>query len=242
MAKLIGKTALITGASRGLGRGIALALAREGAATAVAARSAGELEELARTIKDLGAKSIPFVADVSRADEVRSVVSGTIAELGGIDILVNNAGVGKYSPLTEQSVEDYDWMMNTNMRSTFLFSHAVLPHMQQRRSGQIITISSVAGLKGMPNEAIYCATKFAQVGFMQALDYEARPFGIKVTTICPGGIDTHFAIGTGRTSGDPVLREFLDAETVADAVVFAATQPEKSRIIEMVMRPMREPQ
>ena len=139
------------------------------------------------------------------------------------------------------SAADYDWMMNSNMRSSFLCTAAFLPGMLGRGTGQVCFIGSVAGLKGLPNEAVYCATKFAQIGFAQALDYETRERGVKVSVVAPGGVGTEFAIGTGRPEGDPMLDGMLDAGDVAQAVVFALTQPEKSRTFLIGLRPMSEP-
>jgi 3-oxoacyl-[acyl-carrier protein] reductase len=131
-------------------------------------------------------------------------------------------------------------MMNTNVRSTFMCTHAFLPQMLERGSGSIITVSSQAGLHGYAGEAIYCATKFAQIGFSEALDKEVREKGIKVSVIAPGGVGTTFAFGTGRYEGMPALEQMLDAEDVADAVVFAAKQSPNSRILVLGMRPMSE--
>jgi 3-oxoacyl-[acyl-carrier protein] reductase len=131
-------------------------------------------------------------------------------------------------------------MMNTNVRSTFLFTHAFLPAMVEQKSGAVIIVSSQAGLHGYAGEAVYCATKFAQVGFAEAIDKEYRDSNIKVSVIAPGGVNTHFAFGTGRTPGEPYIADMLEAESVADAVVFAAKQDPKSRILIVGMRPMSE--
>jgi 3-oxoacyl-[acyl-carrier protein] reductase len=113
--------------------------------------------------------------------------------------------------------------------------------MLERREGWIVFVASVAGLKGLPNESVYCATKFAQIGFAQSLDYETREQGVKVSVVAPGGVHTHFAIGTGRTAGDPSLDKMMDAQDVAEAVLFAIVQPEKVRVFLIGLRPMSEP-
>lgn len=235
------QVAVITGASRGIGRAAAVALAKEGVHVVVTARNAEQLADLVAECEALGVRALAVPADVTQDDDVARLKQAALDDFGQVDILVNNAGVGKYGPLTSLSAEDYDWMMDTNMRSTFLCTHAFLPGMLERRSGSIITVASVAGLKGLPNETIYCATKFAQIGFCQALDYETREQGVKVSVIAPGGVATTFAFGTGREPGMPALDGMLDAEDVADAVVFAAKQPEKSRVFLIGMRPMNEP-
>jgi 3-oxoacyl-[acyl-carrier protein] reductase len=238
---LEGKTAVITGASRGIGEATAFTLARAGANVVLAARSEAELLAVARQIEGAGGAALPVVADVSDADDVAHLKRAALDRFGKVDILVNNAGVGKYGPLSSLTVEDYDWMMDTNMRSSFLCTHAFLPEMLERESGWIVFVASVAGLKGLPNESVYCASKFAQVGFAQAIDYETREKGVKVSVVAPGGVHTHFALGTGRTAGDPHLEQMMDAESIADAVLFALTQPAKARVFLIGMRPMSEP-
>lgn len=239
---LDGQVALVTGASRGIGRAVAVRLAREGArAVALFARTETDLRAVAAEVEAAGSRALVLPGDGRREADVARAVETTLSSLGRLDILVLNAGVGKYGPLESFTAEDYDWIMETNMRSTFLFARHAVPHLKARGSGHIVVVASVAGKKGLPNEAVYCASKHAQVGFAQALDYELRPHGVKVTTVAPGGVNTHFAFGTGRTPGDPKLQEFLEPEDVAEAVLFALAQPPKSRIIEIVMRPMTEP-
>ena len=159
---------------------------------------------------------------------------------GKIDILINNTGMGIYKNLVDTSLEDYDQMMNTNMRSTFLFTRHVVPQMLLQKQGTVLMISSMAGLYGFAGEAVYCSTKFAQVGFAQALDRELRTSGIKVGVICPGGVKTEFALGTGRTEEGVAASGMLEASDVADAVLLACTQAPGSRIIEIQMRTMQE--
>ena len=239
---LDGQVALVTGASRGIGRAVAVRLARSGArGVALFARTEADLRAVAAEIESAGSRAVVIPGDARREEDVARAVATTVSELGRLDVLVINAGVGKYGPLETFSAADYDWIMETNMRSTFLFTRHAVPHLKAQRSGHVVVIASVAGKKGLPHEAVYCASKHAQVGFAQALDHELRPHGVKVSVIAPGGVDTHFAFGTGRTPGDPRLRELLDADDVAAAVLFAVGQPPKSRILEIVMRPMAEP-
>ncbi len=237
---LKGKAAVITGASRGIGRASAVALAKEGVHIIATARTALELKSLVNECEKLGVKAIAIPADVTKEADVKRLKADALKAFPQIDILVNNVGVAKYSSLMGLTIEDYDWMMNTNMRSTFLCTHAFLPEMLARKSGSIIIISSQAGLYGYPGETVYCATKFAQVGFAQALDAEVREHNIKVSVIAPGSVRTTFAFGTGRTEGQPDLETMLEAQDVADAVVFAAVQPIKSRAVLVGMRPMNE--
>ena len=238
---LRGKVAVVTGASRGIGEATALTLAQAGADVVVTARTGDELAALAGRLERMDVAALPVAADLTREEDVERLRAAALERFGRVDILVNNAGVGKYGPLASLSAADYDWMMNTNMRSSFLCTAAFLPGMLERRHGWVVFVSSVAGLKGLPNESVYCATKFAQMGFAQALDYETREQGVKVSVVAPGGVGTHFAFGTGRTPGDPSLEAMMDAKDVAEAVLFAVTQPPKVRVFLIGMRPMAEP-
>ena len=235
------KVAMVTGASRGIGEATALTLAQAGADVIVTARNGDELTALAERLERMGVAALPVAADLTLEEDVDRLRDAALARFGRVDILINNAGVGKYGPLASLSAADYDWMMNTNMRSSFLCTSAFLPGMLARRQGWVVFVSSVAGLKGLPNESVYCATKFAQMGFAQALDYETREQGVKVSVVAPGGVGTHFAFGTGRTPGDPMLDAMMDAKDVAEAVLFAVTQPPKVRVFLIGMRPMSEP-
>ncbi|CUS02620.2 Short-chain dehydrogenase/reductase SDR [Candidatus Promineifilum breve] len=238
---LKGKVAVVTGASRGIGQAAAVTLAQAGAAVVVTSRTEPELAELAARIERMGGQALAVPADLTQEADVERMKAAALERFGHVDILVNNAGVGKYGPLASLSAADYDWMMNTNMRASFLCTAAFLPGMLERREGWVVFIASVAGLKGLPHETVYCATKFAQVGFAQALDYETREQGVKVSVIAPGGVHTHFAIGTGRTEDDPRFAGMMEAQDVAEAVLFAVTQPEKVRAFLIGLRPMGEP-
>ncbi|MHB1296289.1 MAG: SDR family oxidoreductase [Anaerolineae bacterium] len=241
--RLAGKVAVVTGAGKGIGRASALALAREGAHVVVASRTRADLESLAAEVEalDSGARALVVPADVSKEEDVERLAQEAFAAFGQVDILVNNAGVGKNGGITTLTTADYDWMMNTNMRSSWLCTKAFMPPMLARKDGAIIFVGSVAGMAGLPNELIYCSTKFAQMGFAQALDYEAYPNNVKVSVIAPGGANTHYGFYNGtRTPGDPMLEGFHEPEDVGEAVVFAATQPPKSRVFLVWMRPMNE--
>jgi 3-oxoacyl-[acyl-carrier protein] reductase len=238
--RLENQVALITGASAGIGQATARALAAEGANLVLTARRQDRLERLLAEAKQLGAQGIFVAGDAREEATAREVVSQAKAAFGRIDILINNAGVGNYKNLVDTSADDYDQMMDSNVRSTFLFSRHVVPVMIEQRSGLVLMVSSMAGVYGFPGEAVYCATKFAQVGFAQGLDKELRPFGIKVGTICPGGVKTEFALGKGRTEASVKESLMLEAEDVAQAILFSCTQPAGSRIIQVQMRTMAE--
>jgi NADP-dependent 3-hydroxy acid dehydrogenase YdfG len=238
--RLQDKVAVVTGASAGIGRACARALLGEGARLVLTARRHERLEPLVDEAKRRGSGAVFVVGDAREEETARRTVERAMAEYGRIDILVNNAGVGNYKDLVETSADDYDEMMDSNVRSTFLFSRHVVPVMIRQRSGLVLMISSMAGVYGFAGEATYCATKFAQVGFAQGLDKELRPHGIKVGVICPGGVKTEFAIGKGRTEAGVAESSMLEAEDVAQAVLFTCTQPAGCRIIEIQMRTMAE--
>ncbi|HEV2659661.1 MAG TPA: SDR family oxidoreductase [Ktedonobacteraceae bacterium] len=239
--KLTGQVALITGASSGIGRAIARAFLQEGADLVVVARRSERLEALAEEAQESGRRCAIVVGDVREEETAVRAVQAALQEFGQLNILVNNAGRATYGNLVETGADDYDSMMDTNMRSTFVFTRHVVPVLLAKGKGSIITIASIAGVMGFAGEAVYCATKFAQVGFTQALDRELRPHGIKVGVVCPGGVKTEFAIGTGRTEEGVAASDMLEAEDVAAAALLIATQPERSRIAEIRMRPMIEP-
>ena len=238
--KLNGKVAIITGASAGIGEASAKALAAEGAELVVTARREERLKKLVNELNALGTKSVYVAGDACEEETARKTIQAAIDNFGRIDILLNNAGMGIYKDLVDTSLEEYDTMMDTNMRSGFLFTRYAVPHMIKQGEGTVLMLSSMAGVYGFPGEAVYCATKFAQVGFAQALDKELRTKGIKVGVICPGGVKTEFAIGTGRTEEGVANSNMLEATDVAGAVLLACTQSPGSRIIEIQMRTMAE--
>jgi 3-oxoacyl-[acyl-carrier protein] reductase len=238
--QLAGKVVIITGASAGIGHASVKALAREGAKLVLTARRQQRLEQLVAEAKQLGTDAIFVAGDAREESTARQTAEQAIKSFGQIDILINNAGVGNYKNLVDTSAEEYDDMMNSNVRSSFLFTRHVVPHMIKQRQGLILLVSSMAGVYGFAGEAVYCATKFAQVGFAQGLDKELRPHGIKVGTICPGGVKTEFALGKGRTEKGVAESAMLEADDVAKAILFACTQSSGSRIIQIQMRTMAE--
>lgn len=238
--KLLGKTALITGASAGIGWASALALAGENANLVLTARRGERLAELEALVRAAGGQAVSVVGDAVQEQTALDCVRAATEQFGTLDILINNVGVGNYKKLVDTSAAEYDEMVDTNLRSTFLFSRHAVPVMLDQHSGTILMISSMAGIYGFAGEAVYCATKFAQVGFAQALDKELRPHGIKVGVICPGGVKTEFALGKGRTPESVAKSGMLAAEDVAGAVLLACTQAPGARIIEIQMRTMDE--
>jgi NADP-dependent 3-hydroxy acid dehydrogenase YdfG len=232
---------LITGASAGIGQASALALAQTGANLVLTARRQERLAALKLAVQQAGGQAVSVIGDAREEETARQAVAAATETFGTLDILLNNVGVGNYKDLVETSAAEYDELMDTNVRSTFLFTRHTVPVMINQGSGTILMISSMAGIYGFAGEAVYCATKFAQVGFAQALDKELRSHGIKVGVICPGGVKTEFAPGKGRTEQSVAQSGMLDPEDVAGAVLLACTQSPRSRIIEVQMRTMDEP-
>ena len=238
--RLQGKVALITGASAGIGQACARALGAAGAHLVLTARRGERLDALRQELERDGQRVLHVLGDAREERTAAETVRAATDAFGTVDILVNNTGVGNYKNLVDTSAEDYDEMMDTNVRSTFLFTRHVVPVMLEKKRGTILMISSMAGIYGFAGEAVYCATKFAQVGFAQALDKELRPHGIKVGLICPGGVKTEFALGKGRTEEKVAASDMLESEDVAGAVLLACTQSAQSRIIQIQMRTMAE--
>jgi 3-oxoacyl-[acyl-carrier protein] reductase len=235
---LAGKTVLITGASSGIGWATALAFASKGANVVLTARREERLRELRDKIRESGGTAVFIAGDATDEATAEECVALAESEFGRLDILINNAGAGNYKNLVDTSVDEYDWLMDVNMKSSFLFARQAAPGMIAQKSGEILFISSVAGLQGYAGEAVYCASKFAQIGFAQSLDAELRKHGIKVGTICPGGVKTEFAVGHGRTEEGVKDSHMMEPSEVADTIVFACSQPPNARILQMTVRHM----
>ena len=241
MGKLDGKVAIITGASAGFGMATAKMFAAEGCRLVVTARREERLKALVEECKAAGGDAVYYAGDATDAATAIACVKLAIDTWGQIDILINNAGIGRYTPLLESTMEDYDLVMNTNVRSAFAFTKYTVPEMLKAGKGQIIMISSAAGVYGYPNETIYTASKFALRGMAQALDKEFREKGIKSCAFCPGAGITEFAIGHGRTEEQMASSGMLTADDVANALLFVCTQSERARIMEIRLRAMNEP-
>jgi len=235
------KTVIVTGASAGIGWETALAFAGKGASVVVTARRESRLRELCDLIIARGGKAVYHAGDAAEEATAQQCVALAMKNFARLDILINNAGAGNYKNLIDTSTEEYDDLMDSNMKSSFLFTRHAAPVMMAQKGGEILFISSVAGLQGYAGEAVYCASKFAQIGFAQALDGELRKFGIKVGTICPGGVKTEFAIGKGRTEAGVGGSHMMEPREVAEAILFACSQPANSRILQLTVRHMGEP-
>jgi NADP-dependent 3-hydroxy acid dehydrogenase YdfG len=232
MTSLEGKVALVTGASRGIGAAVARSLAAEGVRLALASRSGDDLgldEAVARP------------CDVRRPDDLEALAAEAVERFGGIDILVANAGVGAYGPFLDLPADQLEEMIDVNVKGTLYAVRATLPHLLKSDAADIVTLASEAGRRGLPLEAVYCASKFAQVGFTRALDHELREHGVRCSNVCPGGVATDFAMGRGRTPDMPALAGMMAPEDVAEVVLFVITRPRNHRVLETAFRPFAEP-
>ncbi|MDX6430855.1 MAG: hypothetical protein QOE54_3221 [Streptosporangiaceae bacterium] len=229
----------ITGASSGIGAATARLLVEAGARVAIQAR---RQERLAQLVDELGSDHVVAVpGDVRDPAQARALVEGAVEKFGRLDSIVVNAGMGAYGGILDATDDELTTMLRTNIDSSVW---AVRAAVQQFRhvgeGGDIVIISSVAGLRGGGNEAVYAATKFAQVGLAGSLDREVRTEGIRVSTLCPAGVHTEFAIGQGRTEGDPALDDFLQPEDLGAAVVTVLRQPRRMRTTLWAMWSMAE--
>jgi NADP-dependent 3-hydroxy acid dehydrogenase YdfG len=232
MTSLEGKVALVTGASRGIGAAVAHALAAQGVKLGLASRSGD----------DLGiAGAVARECDVRMQYDLEALAAATAERHGGIDIVVANAGVGAYGPFLDLPPDQLEEMIDVNVKGTLYAARATLPHLLRSEAADFVTLASEAGRRGLPFEAVYCASKFAQVGFTRALDHELREHGVRCTNVCPGGVATDFAMGRGRTRDMPELAGMMSAEDVAEVVLFVLTRPRNHRILETALRPMAEP-
>jgi NADP-dependent 3-hydroxy acid dehydrogenase YdfG len=231
MNGLNGRVALVTGASGGIGAAVARSLAEQGVRLGLASRSGG----------DLGIDgSIAAPCDVRDPAAIGAFVEQIVARFGRLDIVIANAGVGAYGPFLELDPGNLEEMLDTNVKGTIYTIRAALPHLLESDRADIVTVASEAGRRGLPFEAVYSASKFAQVGFTRALDHELRPQGVRCTNLCPGGVATGFAMGRGRTPDMPELAGMMSADDVAETVLFVLTRPRNHRILEMAFRPMTE--
>jgi 3-oxoacyl-[acyl-carrier protein] reductase len=227
--------ALVTGGSRGIGRAIAIKLAQLGADVAICGRDAAKLSETETDLKKTGVRAVAIVADVTSAGDASRLVDRVEAELGPIALLVNNAGMGLFGPVHQKTEEEWDRLMNTNLKSVFLVSRSVVPGMIKRGGGDIINISSLAGKNVFAGGGIYCASKWGVQGLSGCMAEDLREHGIRVSTVCPGSVATEFS-GRGPKDAAKVLKP----EDVAHAVAMLATQGEQSFLSSVELRPLKK--
>jgi len=231
---LKGRTALITGASRGLGRHLAHVLARDGMKLSLTARSSDDLRSVAAECEELGAEAIYTVADVRSHADLSDVVTRTHDAYGSIDVLVNNAGLSWFKPLAEWSVEEIDMVVDANLKGTIYAAALVAPTMVAQKRGHIVNVASDVGRRAIPNMGPYVAAKHGVVGFSGSLLREVKPHGVKVTVVLPGIIDTYFG---GATEGERDPSWSMDPKDVAAIIRNALIQPDNMTIDEIQLHP-----
>ena len=228
-------TALVTGATEGIGRAIAFALGRDGYRVGVCARTTDRVAQLVSDLRQAGIEAAGAPADVGNPEQVREAVGQVSTQLGPIDVLVNNAGIGILKPFDQLSLEDWDATMATNLRSLFLVTREVLPGMRQRGRGAIVNIASLAGKNAVVGGTAYAASKHAVLGFSKSLMLEVRKEGVRVIAICPGSVETGF--GQGRTVPKISRAGILQPDDVAEGVVDTLRLPARALMSEIDLRP-----
>jgi NAD(P)-dependent dehydrogenase (short-subunit alcohol dehydrogenase family) len=242
---LAGRLALVTGASSGLGRVTATALARAGADVALFARRERDLTDVAVEVDRLGRRAFPAPVDLADPDMTASAVDRVVAEAGRLDVLVNAAATDIPGPATALGVADWDLVLGVNLRAPFLLAKLAFPHMQRAGGGTIVNVSSVAGKRGWANASAYCASKFGLTGLTQALAAEGKPHGIRVCALYPGGMATHWGTFTpddrARRGGEhPPATRALPPQHVADLIVWLACAPRELVLSEAIVTPLEE--
>ncbi|WP_412518672.1 SDR family oxidoreductase [Staphylococcus simulans] len=234
MTELNKKVAVITGASSGIGKGIALKLSNEGATVVLVARDEKKLDRVSTELRKAGARNYEFIsADVTKREDIDRAIKQTIEEFGKVDILVNSAGQMKSSAITEGDVQAWDDMIDTNVKGTLYAINAVMPYFQQQQSGHIINIASISGFEVTKSSTLYSATKAAVHAITQGLEKELAKTGIRSTSISPGMVDTAMTSETDWGS-----RKMLEPKDIANAVVYALTQPSHVNVNEITVRPV----
>jgi NADP-dependent 3-hydroxy acid dehydrogenase YdfG len=229
--ELDGKVALITGASGGIGAAVARRFHDAGASVGL----------LSRRGEDLGLeRGMALACDVRDRAAVEKATGRLVERFGRLDIAIANAGVGAYGPFLELDPDQVEAMIDINLKGTLYTAAATLPHLISSGEGDFVSLASVAGLRAFPGESVYNASKFGQLGFTRSLDHEFRERGVRASCVCPGGVNTEFALGAGRDRGDPELEGMLTADEVAEVVLFTVTRPRRMRILTTSFRPMIE--
>lgn len=232
------KVVAITGASAGIGLAAAHELGTRGARLALLARRE---ERLAELVDEFGEARVAAVkGDVRNPQDCERLVATAVERFGRFDTMIANAGIGVYGGIMDQSLDEVRAMVDTNLTGTVWSVRAAVPRLRAGGGGDIVIVASVAGLRGAADEAVYAATKHGQVGLAGSMDRELRPEGIAVSLICPGGVATEFAMGTGREPGMPGLDDMLRPEDVAAAIVTVLEQPRSMRTLLWSMRSMEE--
>ncbi len=231
------KTFIITGASKGIGRALALELAAQKANLGLVARSEDTLKSLQAEITALGASAEIFVGSVSEEPLTEKVISTMLDRFGKIDFLINNAGYGAFGNVEHIDAQNWSDLMDTNVKGTFLYSKAVIPHMKKAQKGHIINIASDIAKRVFEGGSLYCASKYAQDAFSMALRKEVRKHGIKVSVLYSGLVDTDFH---AHPQGDEKAKDWLKPKDMVDAILYVAGMPAHVVIDELMIHPLSQ--
>lgn len=245
MENIKGKVIVITGASSGFGKVTAEHLSEQGAMLALGARSVEKIEALAKKINDKGGKAIAVTTDVTDKDQVKNLVDSVVKEFGKIDVLLNNAGIMPLSPLEYLKIEDWDQTIDVNIKGVLYGIAAALPHMKEQKSGQIISVSSVAGHTIGPGSAVYSATKHSVRVISEGLRQEVKPYNIRTAVISPGAVDTDLPNSITADDVSENIKNFYSETAIAPdsfvrAVAFTISQPEDVDVNEILFRPTKQ--
>lgn len=228
MENLKGKKAIITGGSRGLGKATALAFAKEGIDVGITGRNEKSLQETVVEIKALGVNATYAVFDVGNYEEVQSGIKSILDNLGGVDILVNNAGIAAFGSFNDMEVSQWSAIIQTNVMGMYYVTKEVLPHLIEKNQGDIINVSSTAGLSGNPNTSAYSASKFAVIGMSESLMKEVRKNNIRVCTLTPSTIASDMSLELGITDGN--TEKVLQPEDFAELIVTSLQLPRRAML------------
>jgi NADP-dependent 3-hydroxy acid dehydrogenase YdfG len=245
MQNIKGKVVVITGASSGLGEATARLLSTQGATVVLGARRIERLQKLADELTGSGGKALAVTTDVVHCDQVKRLVDTAVQRFGRVDVMLNNAGLMQQSPLERLKVDEWDNMIDINIKGVLYGVAAALPYMKQQKAGHIINVSSVAGHKVTPLGAVYCATKHAVRALSEGLRQEVKAYNIRTTVISPGAVATELPSHiTDRDSAAGIQKFYegfaIPADSFARAVVFAMSQPDDVDINEILFRPTRQ--
>jgi len=240
-----GKVVVITGASSGLGEATARLLSAEGASVVLGARRVERLQSLANELTASGGKALAVTTDVTHCDQVKRLVDAAVQKYGRIDVMINNAGLMPQAPLERLRVDEWDRMIDVNIKGVLYGIAAALPYMKQQKAGHIINVSSVAGHKVVPAGAVYCATKHAVRALSEGLRMEVKPYNIRTTVISPGAVATELPDSISEPDIAKNIHKFYEAfaipaDSFARAVAFAMSQPEDVDVNEILFRPTRQ--
>ncbi|GMV94851.1 MAG: oxidoreductase [Candidatus Hydrogenedentota bacterium] len=245
-ANIKGKVVVITGASSGLGEATARLLCSEGATVVLAARRADRIEALAAELVEQGGKALAVTTDVADRQQVKALVDKAVEAYGRIDVMLNNAGLMPLAPLEKLKTDEWDQMIDVNVKGVLYGIAAALPHMKQQKSGHIINVSSVYGHKLGPDATVYCATKFAVRALSEGLRQEVKPYNIRTTVISPGAVATELLEHISDEKIQAQTKDFVSkiavpAETFARMVAFAINEPDDVDVNEILFRPTAQP-